>query len=67
MACDAKAGVADVRKASTMAFPMSRVPGSKPCGPKHPKPDHHEDDKRCKPRKPKHCKRHKPKRRKRCD
>ena len=50
-----------------MAFPMSRVPGSKPCGPKNPRPDHHEDDKQCEPRKPKHCKRHKPKRRKRCD
>jgi hypothetical protein len=67
MVCDTKAGVADARKESTMAFPL-RPPGSKSHGPKHPpKSDHHDDDKRCKPRKPKHCKRHKPKRRKRCD
>jgi hypothetical protein len=51
-----------------MTFSLSRVPGSKPHGSKRPKPDNHDDDdKRCKPRRPKHCKRHKPKRRKRCN
>ena len=65
MACDAKAGVATYER-HRQWLSLSRVPGSKPAA-KHPKPDHHDDDKRCKPRKPKHCKRHKPKRRKRCD